>query len=115
MGIIAAVGLLYWFWWKPRGLAASRQRYSRHITARQSRLPNGIEKSGIKKDDGTVGKRTSVHLRMDGVGNTTLSRRGIGGNGSSSDNDDGLADSTAVTRGHSKNGTVEVSQLFLPP
>lgn len=75
LGIVAGVGLIYWFWWKPRGLAAARQRYSRHLSLRQSRIPNGIEKSK-KEEGGVASKRTSLHIRMDGGGNDNiLSRR----------------------------------------
>lgn len=78
LAIVAGIGLVYWFWWKPRGLAASRQRYSRHLSQRQSKLSmGGIEKRGLGGAQGSVSKRSSVHLRMDG-GEESLNRRNTG-------------------------------------
>ena len=37
LGILVVLALIYFFWWKPRGLAASRRRYSRHLESRQSK------------------------------------------------------------------------------
>ncbi|SCV71914.1 BQ2448_4608 [Microbotryum intermedium] len=67
-GIIVALGFLYFLWWKPRGLEASRRRYSKHITNRQSKMPPPpatTERRASNAD--AVGKRTSIHLRMDGT------------------------------------------------
>lgn len=103
LGIVAALALAYHFWWKPRGLAASRQRYSRHLSSRQSRLPSGLDK---KIAEGTQQKRTSVHLRMDGL-YTGLSRRGGG-----SDADESMPRSNVATGGHSRSESMNVSRQF---
>ncbi|KAI5480782.1 membrane anchor Opy2, N-terminal domain containing protein [Pseudohyphozyma bogoriensis] len=80
LGVAAALGLLYWFWWKPRGLAASRKRYSKHVSARQSKMMGGgasekaVASPPLHAHDDGVAKRSSVHLRMEN-GEGTLSHR----------------------------------------
>ncbi|KAM0753344.1 hypothetical protein T439DRAFT_379039 [Meredithblackwellia eburnea MCA 4105] len=93
LGILAALALIYWFWWKPKGLAASRRRYSRHLSARQSArmMSNGsAEKkstaqapasptlnspaNGNGPGSATAIKRSSVHLRMEN-NNSDLTHR----------------------------------------
>ncbi|SCZ92037.1 BZ3501_MvSof-1269-A2-R1_Chr2-1g04222 [Microbotryum saponariae] len=67
-GIIVALGLLYFLWWKPRGLEASRRRYSKHITNRQSKTPPPPATSERRSANAdAIAKRTSIHLRMDGT------------------------------------------------
>lgn len=75
-GILIILGCVYWFWWKDRGLAASRQRYSRHLSRRESKL--SVEKRGStqKPEDGIIRKR-SVHLKVEG-GEESLAHRNTG-------------------------------------
>ncbi|GAA6028368.1 hypothetical protein JCM8097_006997 [Rhodosporidiobolus ruineniae] len=62
LGVAAILALVYFFWWKPRGLAASRRRYSKHLSHRQSRQ-NEKRRTQLG-GDGAVSKRTSVHLHV---------------------------------------------------
>jgi hypothetical protein len=65
LGIVAAILLVYWFWWRPRGRAASRKRYSAHITARQSKVLSLGEKRAVATALGGARTRTSVHMDVD--------------------------------------------------
>lgn len=82
LAVAVALLLAYFFWWKPKGLAASRRRYSKHLSARQSKLvsPLDIPGDSNRRSLGVTGngavRKSSVHLRMDGVpGEGGLSRR----------------------------------------
>ncbi|KAK4051087.1 hypothetical protein OIO90_004827 [Microbotryomycetes sp. JL221] len=119
LGVAAALFLLYWFWWKPKGLAASRKRYSKHLSHRQSKLATQLQahdkkrlsaadalnrESGGKKDsDAVASKRTSVHLSMEPTGDQRLSRR------MSPAPRDG---SLAATGGHSSRTSLESDNPF---
>lgn len=81
VGVAVLIAVVWWFWWRPKGLEVSRKRYSKHLANRQSKL---LEKR--KTTDGSpatnggdgenVAKRTSVHLKM--TGDTTNNRRSQG-------------------------------------
>ena len=106
LGIVCAVALVYWFWWKPRGLAASRRRYSKHVTARQSKMLS-TEKKGPASPPanaaaGTV-KRSSVHLRMDGTDQHLTHRPTTPGG----EDDTNAPSSAGATGGHTLNGSVD--------
>ncbi|KAL8278205.1 hypothetical protein RQP46_009378 [Phenoliferia psychrophenolica] len=108
LGILAALALIYWFWWKPRGLAASRRRYSKHVTARQSRMPStATEKKGSTspqpQGSSNALKRSSVHLRMDDPDSHLTRRPTTPGGG-----DDSNAPSSAgATGAHTPHGSVD--------
>ncbi|GJN90789.1 hypothetical protein Rhopal_003803-T1 [Rhodotorula paludigena] len=90
LGVAVVLTALYFFWWKPRGLAASRKRYSRHLSQRQSRIadkrrtqqlgPDGAA-AGAAGENDAVTKRSSVHLHMDGGGEAVNRRNTSPGNG----------------------------------
>ena len=110
LGILVGIGLVYWFWWKPRGLAASRKRYSRHLSARQSKFMTGggagekklhLSASSPTSPNG-VSKRSSVHLRMENV-EESLNRRNTGVSPYLDD-----VGSTAATGTRTTPGSVEV-------
>ena len=87
LGVAVVIGLVWWFWWRPKGLQLSRKRYSKHLLNRQSKLGLGnLEKrksttvAGRGEEDGGGGggvatKRTSVHLRMENNGTSTDNNR----------------------------------------
>ncbi|KDE08870.1 hypothetical protein MVLG_00968 [Microbotryum lychnidis-dioicae p1A1 Lamole] len=104
-GIIVALGLLYFLWWKPRGLEASRRRYSKHITNRQSKTPPPpatSERRSVNAD--AVAKRTSIHLRMDGTPESLEigARRRSSPNNTVSFGGRHVGDSTRALGGHSR-------------
>lgn len=117
LGIAAALFLLYWFWWKPKGLAASRKRYSRHLTQRQSKLTHQLQANEKKRlstaapgtRDDVASKRTSVHLSMAPNNDSAhLSRRMNLTSGAFAS--DGTTRSLAATGGHSTHGSTMVSR-----
>jgi hypothetical protein len=122
VGVALILALVYWFWWKPRGLAASRKRYSRHLEHRQSKLLQLKTQGGPatdRRDNGAPSptspalatKRTSVHLSMmpDGTGaDRRLSRRGNSPSGDRRDSAS-LPTSVGATGGHSSRTSLEVS------
>ncbi|GAA5975777.1 hypothetical protein JCM11641_005870 [Rhodosporidiobolus odoratus] len=69
LGVAAVLAAVYFLWWKPKGLAASQRRYSKHMSHRQSRL-NEKRKTqlnaaaGGAQGDNRVSKRSSVHLHV---------------------------------------------------
>ncbi|GAA5887206.1 hypothetical protein JCM5296_004562 [Sporobolomyces johnsonii] len=83
LGVAAIIAAIYFFWWRPRGLAASRRRYSKHLSHRQSKLAEKRKTqlagapgaAGGAAGENGVTKRTSVHLRMDPVGDGAVNRR----------------------------------------
>ncbi|GAA5918923.1 hypothetical protein JCM1841_006685 [Sporobolomyces salmonicolor] len=83
LGVAAIIAAIYFFWWRPRGLAASRRRYSKHLSHRQSRLAEKRKTqlagapppAGGAADENGVTRRTSVHLRMDAAGEGPVNRR----------------------------------------
>ncbi|GAA5854227.1 hypothetical protein JCM8547_001741 [Rhodosporidiobolus lusitaniae] len=68
LGVAAVLAALYFFWWKPKGLAASRRRYSKHLSHRQSRLDQKRKSqaggAGGAAGENGVSKRSSVHLHV---------------------------------------------------
>ncbi|KAK4048320.1 hypothetical protein OIV83_004842 [Microbotryomycetes sp. JL201] len=125
VAVAVALFLLYWFWWKPKGLAASRKRYSKHLSRRQSKLAMQLDAHDKKrlsaadalnrsknddasriqqsKGDGVASKRTSVHLSMEPSGEHRLSRRPSPGP---------REGSLAATGGHSSRTSVDSSNPF---
>ena len=67
-GVVVAVGVIYWFWWKPRGLAASRKRYSEYAAKRKSKAVSMEmdKKTEAVNPTDPVGhnRSTSVHLNI---------------------------------------------------
>ncbi|GAA5926033.1 uncharacterized protein JCM15063_005190 [Sporobolomyces koalae] len=82
VGVAVMIAAVWWFWWRPRGLEASRKRYSKHMLNRQSKLAEkrktGSGLDGAATDVAT--KRTSVHLRMDEPSSTNNRRSAATGN-----------------------------------
>ena len=114
LGILVGIGLVYWFWWKPRGLAASRKRYSRYLSARQSKYMSGggqgekklhLSASNPTSPNG-VSKRSSVHLRMENV-EESLNRRNTGVSPYMDD-----VGSTAATGNRTTPGPLDVGYAF---
>ncbi|GAA6001565.1 hypothetical protein JCM10207_006726 [Rhodosporidiobolus poonsookiae] len=70
LGVAVILVLVYFLWWKPRGLALSQKRYSRHLQHRQSKVAEKrktqLGAAGARGDagEGGVSKRTSVHLHV---------------------------------------------------
>ncbi|ORY81795.1 hypothetical protein BCR35DRAFT_85095 [Leucosporidium creatinivorum] len=115
--IAAALALIYWFWWKPRGLAASRRRYSKHLSHRASKMMPPGAAAGDKKvaspQGGTgVAKRSSVHLNIGSAADATLLRRagspGPGGRGETPS----LPASVGATGGHSTRTSIDSDNPF---
>ncbi|BGP16534.1 hypothetical protein JCM10213_001128 [Rhodosporidiobolus nylandii] len=82
LGVAAILAALYFFWWKPKGLAASRRRYSKHLSHRQSRIDEKRKTqlqgagAGGGGADNAVSKRSSVHLHLGEAGaEGTVNRR----------------------------------------
>ena len=99
--IAAALGLVYWFWWKPRGLAASRKRYSKHLSHRASKMmPPTLpaDKGPSSPPNAGVAKRSSVHLNIGQAGENRLSRR----TGSPSRGEESMPTSVGATQGSSR-------------
>ncbi|KAM0791173.1 hypothetical protein ACM66B_005657 [Microbotryomycetes sp. NB124-2] len=122
LAVAVALFLLYWFWWKPKGLAASRKRYSKHLSNRQSKLAMQLDAHDKKRlsaadalnnrartddaqtrGDGVASKRTSVHLSMAPSGDHRLSRRPSPGP---------REGTLAATGGHSSRTSIDSSNPF---
>lgn len=111
--IAAALGLVYWFWWKPRGLAASRKRYSKHLSHRASKMmpPGGLADKKLGSPPGNgVAKRSSVHLNIGAAGDATLSRRAGSPSPGGRLGGESMPTSVGATGGHSSRTSIDVSQ-----
>lgn len=73
VGVAVIIAVVWWFWWRPKGLEQSRKRYSKHLANRQSKVAEkrktgqGLDAAanGAGGGQGDVAmKRSSVHLRM---------------------------------------------------
>lgn len=84
VGVAVLILVVWWFWWRPKGLEVSRKRYSKHLANRQSKLQmmdhptkrKTVDGAGMGGDGENVAKRSSVHLKM--TGDTTNNRRSQG-------------------------------------
>lgn len=104
--VAIALTLLYFLWWKPRGLAASRKRYSRRLEARQSKRLSQLQPPPPSSSSaGNAQKRTSVHLPMDAI--DSLSSRH---SRSATQDADGPPSSTGATFG--TNGLPRIRESF---
>ncbi|GAA5964719.1 hypothetical protein JCM3765_004367 [Sporobolomyces pararoseus] len=88
LGVAGLILIVWWFWWRPKGLQLSRKRYSKHLLNRQSKLMNLETKrkstalgGGGGEDGGVATKRTSVHLRMENNGSSNINNNRRSSNG----------------------------------